>query len=189
MSQKSVFERIYNIVLTRGGKRAIDAISSMYDSYVQLNSDDQLKQEDAAFVKNQLIEAFIEADIYRSDIASRGFSSTGIDKEFNERQRISKEYLKQDLTSVKNDSTIFYNKRVVVTGVFSRYPVRDDLAVMLKELGADINGSVSKKTDIVCLGGVGVGPAKLAKIEELKNEGFDIQLVNEIELYSIIDNL
>lgn len=63
---------------------------------------------------------------------------------------------------------------------------RKELAVMLKDMGADINTSVSKKTDIVLVGSK-PGPAKMKKIEDLINEGYPIKKISQKELIAILD--
>lgn len=99
-------------------------------------------------------------------------------------RRLSKDVLKQDLSTVENKDNIFYNKKVVITGVFNSYPVREDLANHLKRLGADINTSISSKTDIVICGNE-FGPAKIRKVKELQDAGFDIKILNEEMLKNI----
>lgn len=99
-------------------------------------------------------------------------------------RRLSKDVLKQDLSSVENKDNIFYNKKVVITGVFDSFPVREDLANRLKLMGADINTSISKKTDIVICG-KDCGPAKINKVQELKDAGFDIIIMDEDTLKNI----
>lgn len=94
----------------------------------------------------------------------------------------------KDLDCVANADTIFYDKRVVVTGIFSRYPKRENLALLLKSYGADINTSISKKTDIVVVGSA-CGPAKLNKVSELNNSGCNIRIINEEDLYKTLDNI
>ncbi len=96
-------------------------------------------------------------------------------------RRLSKDVLKQDLSIVENKDNIFYNKKVVITGVLDSFPVREDLANRLKLLGADINTSISKNTDIVICG-KDCGPAKIKKVQELREAGFNIILLEESEL-------
>ena len=93
-----------------------------------------------------------------------------------------------DEEDVKNRDTIFFQKKVVITGTFENYPVRNELGELLKQLGADMNTSISKKTDIVIIG-VGAGPSKLQKIENLKSEGYPIRLVYEEELCKILKSV
>lgn len=107
---------------------------------------------------------------------------------FLENIRISSDVKKKDLSAVTNTDTMFYDKRVVITGVFERYPQREDLAQLLKSYGADINTSISKKTDIVIVGSA-AGPKKLEKITILQSEGYNIIMLNEQELYKVMDNL
>lgn len=59
---------------------------------------------------------------------------------------------------------------MVITGTFERYPVRERLAVMLKGYGADIQTSISRRTDIV-VKGEGAGPAKNEKNKRDKRGG------------------
>jgi len=98
---------------------------------------------------------------------------------------ISSEALKQDLSSVSNPDNYFYNKKVVITGVFETFPIREDLALKLKEMGADVCTSISKKTNIVIYG-EGFGPAKLNKVAVLQAEGYDIVLIDEVELSKLL---
>lgn len=90
-----------------------------------------------------------------------------------------------DDSRVENKDTPFFHARTVITGIFTAYPNRDELGKMLQALGADINTSISKKTNIVVIGS-GAGPSKLKKIEELKADGYDIRIIYEPELISIL---
>ena len=87
---------------------------------------------------------------------------------------------------IKNKETPFYCKKVVITGVFQQFPMREELAALLRQYGADINTSVSAKTNIVIVG-QGCGPAKMQKIEKLNSEGHDIRIIREPELIDIIN--
>ena len=87
----------------------------------------------------------------------------------------------QDLSQVENPDNFFYNKRVVISGIFESYPMREDLALILKKLGADVNTSISKKTDVVIFGNA-YGPSKMKKVKELNESGCSIAILNEKEL-------
>lgn len=87
----------------------------------------------------------------------------------------------QDLSQVENPDNFFYNKRVVISGIFEYYPMREDLALILKKLGADVNTSISKKTDVVIFGNA-YGPSKMKKVKELNESGCSIAILNEGEL-------
>lgn len=90
--------------------------------------------------------------------------------------------LKKDLTGANPDNP-FYDKKVVITGVFSID--RKELAAKLKSMGADIDGSVTKRTDFVIIG-EDAGPKKLEKIESLNADGCSIKKVYEPELLCIL---
>lgn len=89
---------------------------------------------------------------------------------------------------IENKDTIFFQKKVVITGTFCNYPDRDELGSILKSFGADMNTTISGKTDIVIVG-EGAGPSKLRKIQELKDKGNDIRMIYEKELCEIMNNL
>jgi DNA polymerase-3 subunit epsilon len=111
----------------------------------------------------------------KNDNFSSGFSKKNIDSKL----------LKPNL-EVDNKENIFYNKRVVFTGDLQAIS-RQDAANKIQNLGADINTSISKKTEIVIIGN-GAGPSKMKKIEELNSLGCNIQLIYEKEFLSLIDS-
>ncbi|EKB56598.1 exonuclease domain-containing protein [Bergeyella zoohelcum] len=82
-----------------------------------------------------------------------------------EARKISSE-LKQMKTDVEDTSHPLYQKRVVITGVFQSFPVREEMAKLLYNIGADINTSISSRTDFVVIGEK-AGPKKLEQIEKL----------------------
>lgn len=84
-------------------------------------------------------------------------------------------------TQISNKETIFYNSTVVITGVFERFPDRDELASKLQLLGAKITSSISKKTTHVVVGS-DAGPKKIEKIRQLQSEGVAIKMIREHEL-------
>lgn len=83
--------------------------------------------------------------------------------------------LKKDLSNA-DPSNPFYDKKVVITGVFSMD--REDMAQWLKRMGADIDTAISKKTQIVLVGEK-AGPKKLEKIAQLQEAGSEIKVYHE----------
>lgn len=98
-------------------------------------------------------------------------------------EKIKKEFLKQNL-NVENKNNPFFNKKVVITGIFSMIS-RNDLASLMQSLGADVNTSISKKTNYV-ITGMEPGPSKLEKIKKLQEEGYEIKILSEDSLFEII---
>jgi DNA polymerase-3 subunit epsilon len=107
------------------------------------------------------------------DNFSSGFTKKNIDSNL----------LKPNL-EVDDKDNIFYNRRVVFTGDMQEIS-RQDAAVIIQNLGADINTAISKKTEIVVIGN-GAGPSKMKKIAELNSSGCKIQLIYEQEFLSLI---
>ncbi len=101
---------------------------------------------------------------------------------------LSSEVKVKDLSIVDNKNNFFYDKKVVISGILDTFPVREKLALILKNFGADINSSVSKKTNIFIMG-KDCGPAKMEKVLNLKDEGFDIKIMEEEELNIILSQI
>ena len=88
---------------------------------------------------------------------------------------------------VENKDTTFFQKKVVFTGNLTAFPQREVIAELLRKYGADINTSISRKTDIVVMGS-GAGPSKMKKIQELQTAGYDIRVIHETEFLQILND-
>lgn len=110
-----------------------------------------------------------------------------IKEETFDNKKISSE-AKQPLNpeDVENKDTPFFKKRIVLTGNLIKFPNREEISEKLKLYGADINTSISKRTNIVIVGEK-AGPSKMKKIKELKDQGYEIRIIEETELISIIN--
>jgi NAD-dependent DNA ligase len=108
--------------------------------------------------------------------------------DYRKKVKLPAEVRTQDLSIVENRNTPFYDKKAVISGTFERFPEREDLASPLKKYGAKIDRSVSGKTNLF-ITGTGVEPAKMAKVTALIEPGFDIQIINEQKLYTILDSI
>ena len=93
-------------------------------------------------------------------------------------QKISSDYIDPNF-DIEDKSHFFYGKKVVITGNFAKFPVRNEMAKMLYEVGADVNTSISKKTDYVIVG-ENAGWSKLEKIKEFNIETIDEQRFSEL---------
>jgi DNA polymerase-3 subunit epsilon len=51
---------------------------------------------------------------------------------------------------------------------------------MVKKLGADIDTSITKRTNFVITGSA-PGPSKMKKIEQFNSQGYDIRIIYEEE--------
>lgn len=102
--------------------------------------------------------------------------------DFSDR-KINKDLLVPDL-NVDNKDNPFYNKAVVITGIFELVD-RNSIAEKFKSLGANVNSTVSRKTDFVIVGD-GAGPSKLMKIAEYNKQGASIKLLMQDDLENII---
>ncbi|MDR2057384.1 MAG: BRCT domain-containing protein [Dysgonamonadaceae bacterium] len=105
-----------------------------------------------------------------------------------QKREISHETKMQDLSIVNNRDTVFYDKKIVLTGIFDRFSSREDLAFLLKKYGADINTSISRKTDYVIIG-KNFGSSKMKKIKKLQEAGEKVAIMEENQLYNILDSI
>lgn len=103
-------------------------------------------------------------------------------------QRIKGDILIPELGTVINCNNPFYMKKVVISGTYFTWPDRTELAKILKELGADIDSSVSAKTNILCAG-IGVGPSKLGKMNSNISEGKNALILHEADILEIMNHL
>lgn len=79
----------------------------------------------------------------------------------------------------------FFRKKIVITGVFEQFPVRNDLAKLLWELGADIDSKVTERTNILALGHE-YGYKKFEEAQKNIDNGCDTCILNEEELLKFI---
>jgi DNA polymerase-3 subunit epsilon len=93
--------------------------------------------------------------------------------------------LKHEPENVVNQENHFFNKKVVITGTYDKWPDRRELAKIIKEMGADIDKGISSKTQIL-IAGEGAGPVKIEKM--LKNIEVDCsrQILYEEDLVKIL---
>lgn len=119
-------------------------------------------------------------DFSKIDVSKR---KIGMNKVFGHK-KIDSDLFVKDLSNA-DPTNPFYDKKVVITGDFLCIK-RKELAAKLKEMGADIDSAISKRTNIV-LTGEKPGPAKMKKVEQLLSEGININVINETELSTIIN--
>lgn len=97
---------------------------------------------------------------------------------FEGHERLQGDILKPDLDNA-NPNNPFYNKKVVFTGVLGSIS-RNEAAERIKKMGADINTTISKKTNFV-ITGQDPGSSKMNKIIKYNNEGSEIKIIYEKE--------
>ena len=98
-------------------------------------------------------------------------------------KKIHKDLLKPDL-SIADPTNPFFSKKVVFTGDMKTIG-RPEAASIIQKMGADINTSISKLTNIVVIGDA-PGIKKLVSIKELTAAGVDIRIIREAEFIEIL---
>lgn len=104
--------------------------------------------------------------------------------DFSGHERIDGNYLKPDFENGDCDCP-FFKQKVVITGVFSKIS-RQEIAQMLKEKGADVDSSITEKTNFL-IAGADPGPSKIRTLETLKSSGKSIQLISEQQFLNMIN--
>lgn len=105
--------------------------------------------------------------------------------EFSEK-KIDSSLLKPDLQNVC-ETSFFYNKKVVLTGDLISMK-RKEVSETIFKMGADINTTISKKTNIVIIGEK-PGPSKLKQINTLLESGIQIEIIYEEKFLEIIKTI
>lgn len=128
------------------------------------------------------------------DESARRMASENCSKESWSRNNIYESYalrghtnlcgdvLQKDL-SCADPNNPFYDRKVVITGVFNIE--RQELAQVLKTMGADIDTGVSSKTNYLLIGDE-PGPSKLKKFDQLISEGKDVRKIYQEDLDLIL---
>ena len=102
---------------------------------------------------------------------------------FEGHEKLSGKVLEPDLPNADSNSP-FYRKKCVFTGILSEIG-REEAAIIVKKMGADIDTGITRRTDFVIVGS-GAGPSKLKKIDEYNNAGSDIKMVYESEFLEMV---
>lgn len=102
----------------------------------------------------------------------------------DKRNNIRAEYLKPNMITL-NKNTPFFGKKVVISGTYENWPDRNDLAKIIRDLGGDIDSSVTIRTNILCAGN-NIGPAKYQKMMKNIEEGKDATILSENEIIEIL---
>ena len=97
--------------------------------------------------------------------------------------RLQGDVLKPDLEN-SDKSSPFYNKKVVFTGVLQSID-RQEAAQIVQQMGADIDTSITKRTNFV-ITGTDPGPSKINKIISYNNEGCRIEILYENDFLKMI---
>lgn len=124
----------------------------------------------------------------------KGISEQSEDNIFS---KIKKKPLKEIQT--KNiefdESSSIFKKRFVFTGKLERL-TRNEVHQLVKDLGGDLDASVTKKTNYLVLGEQDYSKVKYngksskqVKAENLKLSGYDIEIIPESRFYDMIDEI
>ena len=103
---------------------------------------------------------------------------------YQKHEQLKGDIFKPDLEHAGPNSS-FYNQKVFFTGALSSM-TRKAAAKILKKLGANIDSTLTKKTNFAVVGKE-PGPVTMRKIEKYNNEGSNIKVLYEKELLSLIN--
>lgn len=102
---------------------------------------------------------------------------------FQDHTPLKGDLLKKDLSNADPNNP-FYDRKVVITGVFNQD--RKELATILKGMGADNDTAISKKTNFVLIG-KDAGSSKIQKLDKLLHDGYSIKRLYQDDLDKILN--
>ena len=141
-------------------------------------AEEQAEEPEVEPTVETMVEPIVQEPVM--EVAPPSYPKTHAPKDAG-RRRVSQE--NKGWTDEDVPDNYFKGKTIVITGILLLLGERDDVAGLLKSLGARVTGSVSKRTNIIIVGET-PGPSKLEKVALLQSEGSDIQVMNEMELIS-----
>ncbi len=134
----------------------------------------------ASDIKGYSIEDWRKELIQTTRTRSRNY------QQYDDSQRIKGDItVAPDLNIIENKNNPFFGKKVVISGTYRTWPDRNELARILKELGADIDGSIGKYTNYLCAG-EGVGPSKYQKMKQKIEQGEDARILTEFDIIELL---
>lgn len=119
------------------------------------------------------------------DIINKFKKQTKTSVKIKREKSISGDLLVKDLSGADPNNP-FYDRKVVITGTFTQD--RKWIAKTIKSMGADIDSSITKKTNFV-LKGESPGPEKMNKLEKLIHDGFNIKVIEQFDLNQILSGI
>jgi DNA polymerase-3 subunit epsilon len=175
----SEISRLYNISLNHHNALSdAEACANIALNLLKENNSNCLKK---LSLKNKFkIGQIISPNSYEP------FSSKATEKnnfKSNE-HRLKGDLLKPDFEN-SDENSPFYRMKVVFTGVLSEIS-RKEAAVKVKELGADIDLNITKRTNFIIVG-ENPGPVKMKKIKKFKEDGSNIEILYENEFIEMIN--
>ncbi len=165
-----IIAMIYGLVIGTNKKDIEDYKKKIIDEYKEseefknLTSKKEIIKEKIQNLEN--VEFFSDSGYTQEEIIT--FKKNKIDSNFLKPKKDA------------DDTNMFYNKKVVITGNFDFFKDRNDLAKILYDSGADIDMVVSQKTNYL-ISGKDSGWKKLEKAKE-----FGIMIFNEEEILKIL---
>lgn len=149
---------------------------------IELNNHHNAQDDSLACAQLYLCYVYDKEKLYDTPFDGQG--CLFFDEDFTESHaRLNGDILVKDLSLAKNKNHPFYDKKIVITGVFRQD--RKELANYLKSNGADINTSISKKTDFVLIGDE-PGIRKIEKLDTLQMDGYHVRRIYQEDLDRII---
>ena len=141
--------------------------------------------EDDAINCAKLYLAYVNGECQVAEESLPDYIKTPFPNSFNYEGHasLSGDMLVKDLANA-DPANPFYDRKVVITGLFDID--RDELAMRLKEMGADLDKSVGAKTNYLIVGRE-AGPSKMQKAHDMLAAGKPFRIINAEELSEILN--
>lgn len=103
-----------------------------------------------------------------------------------DKQRITREDMK-NITPYPIGDKDFIGKTVVITGAFSKFPIRKDAEIEIRRRGGKTSQSISNATNMFICGNC-AGWAKLEQVKQRNEQGQNIRIVTEETFYKMLES-
>lgn len=113
--------------------------------------------------------------------SSTKLKSRNKDSQKQRHHQLSGDIFQKDLSSADPNNP-FYDRKVVITGEFIQD--RKEIASCLKNMGADVDTSITKRTNFVLIG-IDPGPKKIEKLDKLIHDGYNIRKIYQHDINAV----
>lgn len=111
--------------------------------------------------------------------------------DYNSYKKDKQRLTRQDIKNIKPypiGDKDFIGKTVVITGNFTKFPVRKEAEIEIRRRGGKTSRSISNATNILICGNSSVGWAKLEQAKQRNEQGQNIRLVSEETFYKMLES-
>lgn len=124
---------------------------------------------------------------YDAEKPTRRITYVDYDEKFASKRRLTREEIAATTVNAECDKD-FVGKTVVITGDFSRFPIRKDAELEIRKRGGKTSSSVSNATNLLICGNKNVGQKKIDRAKEFIAKGNNLHIIDEETFYKMLES-